>query len=243
MQHLPNITYSNDGLTQKSCVEYSNGEIEQLTQPSITRVVTLHLPLFLTIPLWVRHGYSLKDIHTTLEYFSSVHLWQCALLYGISTSNSAIKLAFSEQNAMVYGSKAIVIKKIQKVLSSVGIFKNKESVLDTLRDEHIPPLPIHRIHKQMYEELLQGLPPKDHLNLLKPVEFTRYYEWRDIKVVPLWIEKKAIYCIRIVQYEVYCTSGRMSVNSLSHTPIHIIINERKYAGTEEAMFFSKSNGS
>ena len=68
MYRTPTIMYTNKGLTQISTMYYNKSEKTSSNSSSnITRTVTLHLPLFLTIPLWIRHGYSMKDIHTTLE--------------------------------------------------------------------------------------------------------------------------------------------------------------------------------
>ena len=172
------IVSRHDGLTQ----ETKSALIHKY--PSFHRHVVMHLPLFLTMDVWVRHDYSLIDIQTTLEYFSPKHLWQLALLYGISSSNSAIKLAFSNPETMVYGSKAIVIRKIMKILHDNYTFKQSGSVLDTERKEHIPPIPIHKISENEYKMLLSCLPDSVD-NLLDVVEISNKYSWRNIYLAPI----------------------------------------------------------
>jgi hypothetical protein len=233
------ITYLFDGLTQQTTVKYNIQNCKRHLVPKkfvFTRVVNLHLPLFLTIPLWKRHGYSMIDIHTTLEFFSSIHLWQCALLYGISASNSAIKLAFATPESMVYGSKAIVIRKIEKVLKQTFDFRQTGSVLDTVRDDHIPPLPLHRLDAATYLQLLLRL-PKQPVNMLETIYFDDCYNWNGIQVVPLWMEKDALYCVRIINKTVFSNSGRVRKQCLSNRPLDIVIKENSFAGVEEAMFF------
>lgn len=237
------ITYLHEGLTQQTVLKYNlvNSKREITNAENVfQRNVNLNLPLFLTSPLWERHGYSLADIHTTLEYFSSIHLWQCALLYNISASNSAIKLAFSTPESMVYGSKAIVIRKIEKVLKNNLKFNTcSVSVLDTIRDDHIPPLPIHVLDVKTYQELVDRI-PEQPLNMLDTIYFDDFFYWKDIKVVPLWIEQDALYCIRVLELSVFKDSERVKKESLCNRPLDIVIGDKCFAGVDEAMFFSKS---
>ena len=69
------INYEHDGLTQKKISNYNSHSSTSLSQSDIFQIdIRLNLPLFLTIPVWIRHGYSLIDIRTTLDYFSALHL-------------------------------------------------------------------------------------------------------------------------------------------------------------------------
>jgi hypothetical protein len=237
-----NIVYCHEGLSQETEMNYNMINCKRIicdTNYMFTRSLKLHLPLFLTIPLWKRHGYSMSDIHVTLEFFSSIHLWQCALLLGISASNSAIKLAFSTPESMVYGSKAIVIRKIEKILQESFDFDTIGSVLDKIRDDHIPPLPIHSIDTSVFQTLCQYVPtqPFDMLNL---IVFDDLFMWNGIKVVPLWIEKGALYCVRIIDRTVFDDSKRVKKDCLSTRPLNIKVGSDHYAGIEEAMFFVPS---
>lgn len=233
------IKYTHSGLTQQTTVHYNiENSKRHISEKNFvfTRVVHLHLPLFLTIPVWKRHGYSMADIHVTLEFFSSIHLWQCALLYGISASNSAIKLAFATPESMVYGSKAIVIRKIEKVLQQTHDFPTSGTVLDTIRDDHIPPLPLHSLDSETYDQLLSHMPPQP-VNMLDTIFYKDYFQWKDIKVVPLWIEKEALYCIRIICMDEFRNSERVKTPCLSNRPLDIRVGQMEFAGVEEAMFF------
>ena len=232
------INYEHDGLTQKKISNYNSHSSTSLSQSDIFQIdIRLNLPLFLTIPVWIRHGYSLIDIRTTLDYFSALHLWQCALLFGIPISSSAIKISFATPDAMIYGSKAIVIKKIERILRQTSLFDQSNTILDTSRDDHIPPLPLHKVDTNFYNVLL-GILPKNQLDIMCKIHFEKYISWKDISVVPLWIEKRAIYCVRIIPTDIYKSSGRtLRHDQLSTRPLDICIGNVSYAGLEEAMFF------
>jgi hypothetical protein len=225
------------GLVQRTLVEYDLDESRRVPGKTFRRVIELTLPLFLTTELWERHDYSISDIRTTLEYFSAIHLWQCALLHGISASNSAIKLAFSTPESMIYGSKAIVIRKIEKLVSK-QFSENSPSVLDTLTLDHIPPIPVHSItHNQWVE--LSNILPKKPVNLLDTLHYTGSFKWKNIILVPMWLEKNSIYSIRIIPLSIFNASGRIKKPSLSNKPLSIIVNGELFAGLEEACFFNK----
>lgn len=234
--NVEDIIYKHEGLTQvlqwsynvKNCRRYSNNTEHQFEQ-----VIKLNLPLFMTIPVWKRHGYSISDITTTLNFFSSMHLWQCALLFGIIPSNSAIKIAFSTRQSMVFGSKAIVIRKLVKLLED--IFTEDGSVLDDIRDDHIPPLPLHKINIAQYEKIYKWL-PKKKINMLKDIYIEDFVRWKDIKIAPLYVEKGALLCVRIIDVDVFNKSKR-DKKSLSNKPLSIIIKSVQYVGVEECMFF------
>lgn len=233
------VTYAEDGLVQQNECGYdmiNDKRVNTTLRGSFHRTVQLHLPLFLTLPVWIRHGYSTRDIRTTLEYFASIHLWQCALLYGISISNSAIKLSFSTRESMVYGSKAIVIRKIEKAVQNIHDFTSNSHVLDTVRVDHIPPLPLHRMLKPQFHELVQLLPTQP-VDLMQSIVFERSLTWRGIDIVPLWFEQDALYCIRIVPLQVFVNSQRMQHACLSNRPLDVWVSGTQFAGTEEAMFF------
>lgn len=233
---MSKIETLHSGLTQKSYLEYSLEDGKRVSGSDFVRTVMLNLPLFLTIDVWRRHGYTLSDVKTTLEYFSSVLLWQYGLLHGIVASNSAIKVSFSTPESMVYGSKAIVIRKISKLLvQEYGLHNNKPSVLDTIREDHVPPIPLHTLNKKKWNDLYKMLP--ENANLMRQIKFSTAFEWKDILLVPLWLEKGAIYTIRIVPYEVFAESQRDHSSSLSNKPYDIWVDEKQFCGLEEACFF------
>lgn len=237
---MTHVYYTHDGLIQQTELYYkiqNNRRCETDMDHVFDRRVKLHLPLFLTVPLWKRHGYTVPDILNTLGYFSAIHLWQCALLFGISTSSSAVKIAFSTPESMVYGSKAIVIRKIKRAIQQNFDFPPRGSVLDSVRDDHIPPLPIHSIDKDMYDAMAVAM-PKTVSHMLGAIGVGVLFDWMDILVAPLWIEKGALYCVRVVEKAVFLESNRNRHDRLSNRPVHIVVDGREYAGLEEAMFFT-----
>ena len=232
------IQYTHDGLTQYTTMSYDLIDLKRTRvnkKYNFTRYVYLHLPLFLTIPLWIRHGYSILDIQATLEYFSSIHLWQCALLLGAPASNSAIKVSFATPDSMVYGSKAIAIRKIKKILQANFDFPSHGNILDTVRDEHVPPLPVHVVNAEIYNNMLSAIP--EHVNMLGTISFDIFFNWNDIQIVPMWVEKDALYCVRIIDRVIFDASNRVQTPSLSNRPLDILVGKNKFAGVEEAMFF------
>lgn len=233
---IMNIESLHDGLTQRVVFNYSLEDSHRVLGNMFERVVELNLPLFLTHDVWKRHNYSITDITTTLEYFSALHLWQCALLYGISPSNSAVKLAFSTPESMVYGSKAIVIRKIRKVLIQSQQFAGSTSVLDMKREDHIPPIPIHNLNQEMWDLLVRNLPQKP-VDLLDVIEYVEGLYWNGVLMVPIWFEKGAIYAVRVVHQRVFDACGRVKYPALSNKPLHILIDQDTYCGVEEACFF------
>lgn len=232
------IWYDHEGLTQHTELTYNiddNAKRERNQDWVFRRSIDLHLPLFLTIPVWKRHGYTQQDIRTTLSYFHSIHLWQCALLFGISASNSSIKLAFATPESMVYGSKAIVTRKIERHLFATYDFPDAGSTLDIYRDDHVPPLPLHTLDSRTYAEMSAMVP--ENIDMLGVIEYPSSIRWRDIDIVPLWIEQDALYCIRIVALDVFKDSGRVRTPSLSNKPLDVLVDGVLFAGVEEAMFF------
>eukprot|EP01047_Picozoa_sp_COSAG01_P084101 COSAG01_NODE_17905_length_1115_cov_1.334646_2_plen_219_part_01 len=217
------IVYLNEGLTQtRNAKLYFKKMPKQIK--NVERHIILNLPLFMTIPVWRRHNYSLSDIRLTLSDFNALHLWQCALLLGIAASNSAIKLAFSTPESMVYGSKAIVINKIQKLLKTNYNFNDDNpSTLDTKRDDHVPPLPIHKLSVTDYH-FLKSILPSTMPKLMEVVEYRNYFSWKDIKIVPLWKDKEDLYCVRIVPLTTFENSRSVNFKThkaLCHRPLTV----------------------
>lgn len=233
-----NVVHFHQGL--RSRVEF----VERLDSGNVVieKTVDLKLPLFMTLDVWKRHGYSLGDIQTTLEYFSSVHIWQCALMLGISPCSSAIKLSFASPESIVFSSKCIAIKKILRVLKQEGLFDEGVSVLDIARKDHIPPIPVHLVTDANYQLLDDMIPKKvDHFN---PMFYPQVFEWSDIVMVPLWVEGDAIYATRVVAKEEFDRSRRHSGDIQATKPLDIRVgtadhvqSATMYCGVEEVCFF------
>lgn len=80
----------------------------------------MRLPLFLSVNLWNRHGYSIKDVELTLAKFkSSYHLWCLALYLGLSIANSAVKPSFDSETSTVFGGAAIVRRNLIRHLQQL----------------------------------------------------------------------------------------------------------------------------
>ena len=241
MMAIPMVTSLHEGLIQQTTMTYNLDEdMKRCPGTTFCRRISFHLPLFLTVEFWKRHEYSLQDIRTTLQFFASVHLWQCALLYGgISPLNSAIKLAFSKPESMIYGSKAIVIKNIIKKLHDEQqySFSDKDpSVLDTLRQDHIPPLPLHKLSAVDWESLV-NLTPTEPVDLLSGLTYPYAFAWKDIHLVPLAFEKGAIRAMKIIRSEVFYASGRVKRESMSNQPVAVRIAGQEYCGVDELCLF------
>ena len=232
------ITYSSEGLCQCSSQSYSR-KVQRVPGPVFVRTIQLTLPLFLTLEVWLRHQYTLQDIATTLEYFSVLHLWQCASLFGITISNSAVRCSFGSYGCMTFTSKAVVLKKIIKFLSDLS-FSTGSSVLEITKREHIPPLPLHALPLHDWSELYQLLPTTTHPDLLAILPYQGYWVWRQILVVPLFLEDTDIYAVRIVSKAVYDSSGRNKTHSIAHRPLLFSIQGEIYCGLEECWYFSKT---
>lgn len=235
LQNKNNISNntSHDGLLMSSITKYN---AQGFNGSDFTRNISIQMPLFLTHDVWVRHDYSLKDILKTLECFTAKHLWQCALLYDISASHSAIKFTFSHPEHFVFGSKTIVIQKIKKVLERMSW--PKQGVLDLELCTHIPPLPKHIISKVDMQYLISNIPtvlPSTG----KPTHYSSVFEWRDIYLVPFEMENdNTLSCVRVIPMEIFKASGRMNHNSLTHLPLSIMVKGKAYAGVEEWCLFT-----
>ena len=234
------IIYSHEGLCQTVRQVYNRNKLQRIAGCVFTRDIQLTLPLFLTLAVWRRHEYTLKDIATTLEYFSVLHLWQCASLFGVTISNSAVRCSFGSYGCMTFTSKAVVIKKILKFLGSKNL-STGISVLEISKREHIPPLPVHILPSTDWMLLYQLLPQINPLDLLTTLYYPAYYEWRQILVVPLSLEDTDIYVVRIVPKAVYDSSGRNQSNSMAHRPLIFSIQEKIYFGVEECCYFIKGS--
>lgn len=247
MSNISGIKVCDDGLTHTSQIAYDIRKGKRrlfVTKSPFSRTVRLTPPLFLTEGVWRRHGYTMFDIRMTLSYFSPVHLWQLALLNGISASNSAIKLAFATPESMVYGSKAIVIRKICKLMKSrseLWVTGKKQSKVRSVLSKlggHVPPLPYHVVDHNMYEKLLANVPSLP-VDMTTPMYMKTMVKWRDITFVPLYTEKNAIFCVRVIPRTTYETSRGpyKKINSLCAYPVCIWVNDVEYAGVDEAMYF------
>lgn len=235
------VVFKNEGLTQERVQEKN----------SSLKTMSLHLPLFLTMPLWIRHGYTLKDIRTTLQAFPAEYLWQVASLYGVCVSNSAIKLSFAAPESMIFGSKSIVVAKIMSAISKLLPHKQEKqrSVLDRKRSDWVPLLPTHAVGQERFRQLVSDIPPITYdESCIDLVAAPR--RWCDILFVPYRVEygdcdegiHDAVYCVRVVCDDVFTMSRNQHPpgSRVYSVPQKVRWQGQLFACTDEAMFFTKN---
>lgn len=211
------------GLIQKTVLHYTLDEtgtkrVACEEGKCMRRTVRLRLPLNFNPETWQRHGYSMEDVIDTLNYHGSIHLWQLALQLCVQLSSSSVKLSFTSPTAMNFSSKAIVVFKIAKQLKEFYKF-SATNRLDKSLIEHVPSIPVHRIPNSTYELWRQHSPLKEQgVSFLSVNERTMLMPWKDIQMLPMWIEQNgSLYLIRVVTPEVMKAAGRMG-NSLASSP-------------------------
>jgi hypothetical protein len=228
------------GIVQHTSFEYkvhdSGRRIQVEQRGMMKRTVKMTLPLMFSPDVWRRHEYSLEDVIDTLNYFKSIHLWQLAVLLGIPMSSSSVKAAFSSPTAMVFSSKAIVMYKIASHLRKYYTFPTC-SVLDRTHEDHVPPLPVHRIDPKVYTYWKSKCSlDKSHIHMLGE-NVSEVFTWRDIYMLPMWMEHDCIYMIRGVEENVFTACQRES-DSLSTRPLMFRCGGVRYFGLiDEAAFF------
>lgn len=235
------VMTENEGLNQMTEIHYTldeNGNRIPTAQGKVMRRrMKMKLPLSFSPEVWHRHEYSLSDVIHTLDCFLSRHLWQLALMLGIPLSNSSVKLSFSSPTAMVFSSKAIVLIKIGQQLEKFYSFPERD-VLDKNHDEHVPPLPIHRIDASDYQ-LWKSRTPKSRndITILQTNVIDHVFHWKGIMMVPMWMESDCIYMMRVVTDETLINSKREH-DSLATRPFCFDYKGQRLWGLcDEASFF------
>jgi len=244
MQQQTPIQFLHEGLTQKKIVYYTfedghRNAVEHpkriaSTTPFMRREIVFHLPLFMTSPVWKRYGYSLKNVEETLECHHTMHLYQLGLLHDISPSNSAVKVAFSKTDALVFSSKMIIIRKILSQVQQQHNFPTS-SCLDSKRFDHVPALPLVHVSCNVLNKWKRHIPR--NLVIMDGGHWDHAWKFRDIQLVPLWMEQGALLMNRIISKEVFDASGR-NTDALSKQPIPVTVGKahKEYYGVEEACF-------
>ena len=226
----------NGGLTHKRIYNYDIDISGRIDGSTFEREVVLCLPLFLSFNVWERYQYTFDDITTTLSFFPSILLWQLALLYDITPSHSAVKMAFSTPESLSISAKAMVIRKLEQVILETHDLQPSTSILDTRRDEHIPPIPLNTISDKQWTTLKKNIPYKD-IDLINPIKLSNAFVWKDILMMPLCIEHEAIYAVRLISKKEFEESYRFPIRALANRPFIVLIGQDEYYGVEEACFF------
>jgi hypothetical protein len=199
-----------------------------------------NLPLLLLPPVWRRHNYTLDDVVSSLKYYPAQILWQWALIQGILPCASAFKRNYSLPYKQQFGAKAIVTRKITSHITEHIKLSDGPSVLYHVNNyDHVPPVPIHQITDTMYSKLFVHILHPD-FDALSIIDVTCIFPWKDITIIPLWLENNAIYCVRIVSMSQMLKSTRFK-GSLSTRPFSIRYKGSYFAALEEGMLFTCVN--
>jgi hypothetical protein len=203
-----------------------------------TRTTRLYMPLMCTPAAWKRHEYSLSDVVNSLDFLPSINLWQLAVMLGIPLSNSSVKVAFATAESVVYSAKATVLRDIAAHLRQFYTWP-AHSVLDRAHDQHVPPLPVHHVHMDMYARLKAVAPEAlSAWDFWEENAVAEVFRWKDIWVMPLRREADHLYAVRVFKQPVYTHSER-PMDSLATRPMQL----RDAAGTlwfaacDEAVYF------
>ncbi len=234
------VSVSNEGLTHE--IRYNHDIIHGThVEGDVFRHYTkLTLPLFLTPEVWQRHRYTVSDITITLNSYPVLFLWQCALLFDIKPSNSVVRLSCASSDSMTFTSKSIVVKKLLKRITQTSKISGLVSVLDIRDITHTPPIPRQSVSSHEWERLVGLLPkllPNQTVDMLHPLYYADYLEWRYSKFVPVHQEASGICAIRIVPTDVYRSSGRQLGGSMTHKPVDVVINNNNFYGVDEMCIF------
>lgn len=112
------------------------------------------------------------------------------------------------------------------------------SVLDRTHEDHVPPLPVHRIDPKLYAHWKsQTSPDRSGISMLQENILSDVFRWKDIIMLPMWLENDCLYMIRGVDEPTFIASER-ECDSLSVRPLHFSCNGVRYYGLiDEAAFF------
>ena len=219
---MQKILYKHDGLVQ----EVSNSITSSHNEICNTKF-RFTLPVILTPLFWTRHGYSLTDIKTTLKCMYPKIVVQVARLLGVPLSHRRILISFATPTSIIFHGKDIIVKHIIKSLSNQ--FQDGVSVLDTVRTDHVPPLPLHIVPKPDYDRIL-SIVPKSPPSPFIVNEYKYSYNFKGADMVPYEIEQNAIYMIRIIPENVFLASRRIAKVTLANKPLNIRIDHKMYCG-------------
>jgi len=199
-------------------VEYTDGgQVQVLGANRFT------LPLWLTVPVWLRHQLSIDDIAKVLGAFPVRLLVCCLLLYGIDPPVRCIMPGSHNRDALNFSKRALITRTILAHVHTDVRFQEKSSVLCTTRTDHTPLLPLHTVTKSQFKALT---------TLPSPIT------WRGIHVVPRSYDSADgyCYCVRVVRQDDYAR-GCLEIPILA--PLQLNINGQLWYLLEEALLFKE----
>ena len=154
---------------------------ESSSTPTFIRRVQISLPPPATPSMWIRHQYSLADIKLTLNNIHPLHLWHLAILAKISLTNAALKPSYgnNSDNLIVGGKTYVKHRLLQYYTMLIPHLNENTNVLLSDDTNYKPPLPLHSITMDVYNELMI---------LLSQFKQTQTYVaslcWRSINIIP-----------------------------------------------------------
>jgi hypothetical protein len=178
----------------------------------ITMSVYARLPTCILPCYWARHSLTREDIDTIVAYVPTSLLWKCAILYGISPPWYSLRSSSASSVTVSISGKAIAVDMIlaqMDISPTSGVRILDTESVDSL--EHIPPIPKHRVSKEVYamlhDNICGQLLPLTLLIPGDPVGCISYiYTFLGKKWVAVGIEGDSI-CINAIvnenEYETY----------------------------------------
>ena len=141
--------------------------------PVVHREQWMVVPEFLSEELWERHQYSMTDIRKTLDAFPPRVLWQLVISYNKSATNASSRICSDSDLRMTFGGKSTAISKLLIILKKLhpewvdrpsvtwNMHKsddpNGDHQVYDLAERHVPGLPVHRVKRETFEQLLTNL--------------------------------------------------------------------------------------
>jgi hypothetical protein len=230
-----NVSFLNDGILQIAVYTYILKEhgVRSLSSKDWTaqRTVKFQLPVMLTSQYWNFHGLDTANVMNIISSFSPRALWKCALLLGISCTNSAIKLAHDHKGSIVLGSRNVVMSKLEKAICHSIQKNNSTYIVGT----HVPQLPLHFVSSALYLEILEMMPDISPICFFEKLIFSKSLLWKSRRFVPIKLEPYGIVCVHVV----LCTEYPRTISGMYDRPLLVEIAGVDYYGIEEMCYFEK----
>jgi hypothetical protein len=118
------VVYSHAGMVQTVVRSTAFGELKTV----------FSLPLLLTLPVWLRYQFSVRDIRNILRLFSPKLLLACSILYGTEIGHATVSPGTWSDDAISYGGKGSLIKRLVKAV----VIDTRFNGIDVLRSDNVP---------------------------------------------------------------------------------------------------------
>lgn len=210
------VIYNIDEETHERVDEIESVSSKDRPVRSFCREVCINIPPFLTFDVWNRYKYNISsvdrkynDILTTLEAYKADNLYELGVFFEIKLPLSSVRIVFSTGVGVVFGSKSVLVNRLFAFIRSnfPSLSNNQVSILDTVRKDHVPPIPLFKVSSSTYQEILSVLPDSD--NIFHAAKWRKYFTFFGVMSVPFWVELNGIYMMRI------CKESRFESMSLT----------------------------